>query len=543
MIRRRESILIAAALAIAALATPAARAQQPAARQPTGPGERYSLYLLRGADTVVAERVTRGPGALVGAFTDPTGATVTYAAQLDDDARIVQLDISAAPRGSTPHHASFWFAGDTLLFTQAASAQAAHLHDTSAARRVPVASGALLQQNPSVAFMEQIVMRAQALSPAHAPVTVPLVFTLGPQQIAATVRWIGADSVVVGLGPTEVRAALRPNGEFAGGSIPTQGIRIARGPARMGPLTQAPPPDYSAPAGAPYTAENVTVVTPDGLRLAGTLTLPKGASAAHRVPAVVTITGSGPEDRNSESPSLPRWKPFAQIADTLGRRGIAVLRLDDRGVGGSDAGPDSPSAIASDVRAALGFLRARAEVDPRRLALLGHSEGGLVAPMVAAADSGIRAVVLMAAPAEPVRALLKFQQAFAADSMAHLTGDARAAALDQARRATDSLAAASPGFAELINRDPAPLLRSLHEPVLILQGEKDYQVPVAQAAKVAALIRANGNRDVTVTRFPDLNHLFVPEEHRGYDYAALSSLTVPSPVLGAIADWLSAHLR
>jgi predicted acyl esterase len=94
------------------------------------------------------------------------------------------------------------------------------------------------------------------------------------------------------------------------------------------------PTDYSAPPGAPYTAENVTVPTPGGFTLAGTLTLPKGASGEHLVWAMVTISGTGPQDRD-EYLGLAGYRPFRQVADLLGRRGIAVLRMDDRGVGAS----------------------------------------------------------------------------------------------------------------------------------------------------------------------------------------------------------------
>lgn len=502
-----------------------------------------AFYLIRGTDTVLAERVARGARAFIGEFRS-NGAIVAYASFLDDSARISRLDLKATPRGARPVFARLTVMGDTLLATNAADS--ARLDVPAGATRLAVRRDAILQINPSVAFMEQIIRRAKAIGGgATSPVTVPLLFTAGAAQVNASVAWVGADSALLIIGPTATHLAIDPDGSIIGGAIPSQGLAIVRGPT-IAPFASGPaptPPDYSAPAGAPYGAQNVTVRTPSGLSLAGTLTLPAGASSTHRSAAVVTITGSGPEDRNSESAALPGWKPFAQIADTLSRRGIAVLRLDDRGVGGSDPGEDSPSAIASDIAAAVAYLRARPEIDPERIALLGHSEGGLVAPMVAAGDPRLRAVVLMAAPAEPVRALIEFQQRFAVDSAAHLTGAARAAALAQDSVGIEAMAAAAPGFKELITRDPAPLLRALREPVLILQGEKDYQVPRAQAAKVAALIRGNGNRDVTVRYFAGLNHLFVPGLDKGYDYNALPSLAVPAPVLGTLADWLAAHLR
>jgi uncharacterized protein len=109
-------------------------------------------------------------------------------------------------------------------------------------------------------------------------------------------------------------------------------------------------PDYSAPNDAPYSAEEVRVTSPPGVGLAGTLTMPQHAAGA-RVPAVVMITGSGPQDRDEATPAIPGWRPFREIADTLGRRGIAVLRMDDRGVGGSDHGPAGATSAGFATRA------------------------------------------------------------------------------------------------------------------------------------------------------------------------------------------------
>jgi hypothetical protein len=136
-------------------------------------------------------------------------------------------------------------------------------------------------------------------------------------------------------------------------------------------------PDYSAPADAPYTAEEVTVtVSQGGHTLAGTLTLP--ASARGRVPAVVLITGSGPQDRDSAMPGLDGYAFFRQIADTLGRRGVAVLRLDDRGWGAStgDAAAATSADFADDVRAAVAYLRSRPEVNPAADRSRGAQRGG-----------------------------------------------------------------------------------------------------------------------------------------------------------------------
>ncbi len=158
------------------------------------------------------------------------------------------------------------------------------------------------------------------------------------------------------------------------------------------------PVDYSAPADAPYTAENVTVPTPMGHTLAGTLTLPRGASRENPVPAIVTATGSGGQDRD-EYIGLEGYRPFRQFADSLARRGVAVLRMDDRGIGaskGTHKGSTSGD-FAEDIRAGLAYLRTRPEIDARRLGLLGHSEGGIIVPLAALKEPDLRGIVILAA--------------------------------------------------------------------------------------------------------------------------------------------------
>jgi predicted acyl esterase len=142
-------------------------------------------------------------------------------------------------------------------------------------------------------------------------------------------------------------AQSRPTADTARRAAPTDTARAA---ARK---------DYSAPLGAPYTAHDVTIPTSMGHVLAGTLTLPNGASVASKVAAVVTMTGSGPQDRDETLNSPPGFRPFRQFADSLGRRGIAVLRMDDRGTGGSTGNHRTATSadFAEDIRAGLAYLR------------------------------------------------------------------------------------------------------------------------------------------------------------------------------------------
>src|SRR5215468_6053693 len=143
----------------------------------------------------------------------------------------------------------------------------------------------------------------------------------------------------------------------------------------------------------PYDEEEVSYENMrDGVKLAGTLTLPRGKGP---FPAVLLITGSGPQDRNE---SLLGHKPFLVLADYLTRQGIAVLRVDDRGVGGSTGStPNSTTEnFAADVMAGIEFLKTRGEINPKQIGLIGHSEGGLIAPMVASQNGDVAFIVMMA---------------------------------------------------------------------------------------------------------------------------------------------------
>lgn len=302
---------------------------------------------------------------------------------------------------------------------------------------------------------------------------------------------------------------------------------------------------YEAPAGAPYTAENVTVPTPAGHTLAGTLTVPRGAAGP--VPAVVLITGSGPQDRDAGMQVIPDYRFFRQVADSLGRRGIAVLRMDDRGVGGSGGvTPDvTTEDFAADIGAAAAWLRGRAEIDPARIALAGHSEGGIIAPMVAVADERIAAIVLMAGPSWTGRRIsdMQVRDAFV---QAGQTGAALDSAVAAALVQRDAAAEGMPWVRWFLAHDPLPVARQVRVPVLVLQGGTDQQVTPEQADELGAAIRAAGNADVTVRVFPGLNHLFLRDPAGTANpalYAALPDKRVPPEVLGALADWLADRLH
>ncbi len=307
-----------------------------------------------------------------------------------------------------------------------------------------------------------------------------------------------------------------------------------------------PKTDYSAPAGAPYSAQNVTVPTPGGFTLAGTLTLPHGASRAHPVAAVVTITGSGPEDRD-EYIGLEGYRPFRQLADSLGRRGIAVLRMDDRGTGASTGKFKGATTadFAEDIRAGLAYLRTRPEIDSTRLGLIGHSEGALIAPLVAVKEPALRGIVLLAGIARPGLGTLQYQlrnNIMHDTAMSPVKRDSAIAAIP---RLIDSLTAADPWMKFFLGYNPASTDSLVKTPVLILTGANDQQADPKQVPEQEAAFKAAGNPDVTARVLPDLDHLFAydTDGFPGHYTKLPPPVRMQAEVVGIVADWFVQRLE
>jgi dienelactone hydrolase len=316
--------------------------------------------------------------------------------------------------------------------------------------------------------------------------------------------------------------------------------------------------DYSAPATAPFTAEEVTV-NAKGFTLSGTLLLPK--TGARPFPAVITITGSGQQTRDEPVPlsGLEKYAPMRQVAETLASRGIAVLRVDDRGVGKSGGFEvlmtATTSDFADDVRAQVAYLRSRAEIDPKRIALVGHSEGGNIAPMVAAEDSQIAAIVIMAGSA--IRgdkiSLAQLNEALEGETtMTEEQKNKQRAEQQEIMRAVATGGDLSkypaqvrlPWMKEFWTYDPLPTVRRVRQPILVLHGALDRQVTADQAEMIAQAARAAGNKKVTVRVFPNLNHLFLPAKTGAFsEYSTLETSIVGDDVLKTLGDWLEMKLK
>ncbi len=339
------------------------------------------------------------------------------------------------------------------------------------------------------------------------------------------------------------------------------------------PRPQEPQPPF------PYREEEVTYQNGE-ITLAGTLTIPPGEGP---FPAALMITGSGAQDRNEE---IFNHKPFLLIADVLTRAGIAVLRVDDRGVGGSSLGsePATSADFVGDVLTGVEFLGTQDVIDPVRIGLIGHSEGGMIAPMAAARSSEVAFIILLAGTAvtgeeillEQTRLITKaagateaqLEAQYAAQSevlglarigadsrtvraavadlidvqFARLSGAEQQAITPELREQQISQATAQvlhPWFQFFLGFDPRTALREVTVPVLALNGGLDLQVPPRQnLPEIAIALGEAGNTDITIREFPGLNHLFQTAGTGSPAEYILIEETMAPVVLETIRDWI-----
>ena len=357
--------------------------------------------------------------------------------------------------------------------------------------------------------------------------------------------------------------AIRGAFSQGGGSVP---FRLGREAVEVARKPQEPKPPF------PYTSEEVSYTNGD-VKLAGTLTLPEGPGP---FPAVLLLTGSGPQDRDE---AILGHKPFLVIADHLTRNGIAVLRVDDRGVGGSSGSVDASTTadFAQDALAGVRFLKKHAKIAPDRIGLMGHSEGGIVAPLAASQSSDVAFIVMLAGSGVPGSEILIRQGELIgrasgrddeavrrfADSQRRifevLRSEKDPAARESRLRAlikeqfppsmseADQQAAITAGLAQVgsawfryfLDYDPRPALRKVKVPALVLNGELDLQVPADQSIpEIEKALKEAGNPDVTIRRLPGLNHLFQPSKTGSLDEYAASEITVDPSVLDLMTKWI-----
>ncbi|HMI19340.1 MAG TPA: alpha/beta hydrolase [Sphingomonas sp.] len=332
---------------------------------------------------------------------------------------------------------------------------------------------------------------------------------------------------------------------------------------------QTPQPPF------PYTAEDVSFdnSVESGVHLAGTLTLPPGKGP---FPAAILITGSGPQDRDE---TLLGHKPFWVIADYLSRRGIAVLRVDDRGTAKStgDFAKATSADFATDANAAFAFLKTRKDIRPNAIGFIGHSEGGMVGPIAMATNKQVAFLVMMAGPGTALDQLMLSQRRLIGAAMGQSEAEmnrtepvmaALFKAVASGATSADGLAAAravltpeamsalglpptaskeiiiaqisTPWFRYFLRYDPAPNLRAIRVPVLAMNGSLDRQVP--PAANLAAIRAAlKDDKDVTIVELPGLNHLFQTAKTGAVGEYAEIEETVAPIALDRMATWIDAH--
>lgn len=296
----------------------------------------------------------------------------------------------------------------------------------------------------------------------------------------------------------------------------------------------------------------------NGFALAGTLSQPSGkppAGSDGRFPAVVLIGGSGPTDRDETVAGIPI---FGQLAGALADAGFYVLRYDKRGVGQSGGRLDGASLgdFAEDALAAVRFLKDREDVDDDRIALFGHSEGAWVALVAGSREDEIAALVLAAAPAGTGGELVLEQQQYLLSKM-KLSPDEARARMDLQRRIQSAVLgngswegiseglrsqADTPWFRSFLAFSPAEVMDDVEQPMLILQGEIDRQVPAHHADRLEELAKQEGDMPdelVEMEVLDGVNHLLVEAETGDLsEYGKLSGKTVDPRVAEATVDWL-----
>lgn len=359
---------------------------------------------------------------------------------------------------------------------------------------------------------------------------------------------------------------------------------------------QTPQPPF------PYDAEEVVFENSAAeIKLSGTLTLPHSANDKQRFPVAVLVSGSGPQDRDE---SLYGHKPFWVLADHLSRNGVAVLRYDERGVGKSSGKFDSATTadFAQDAACAVDFLKKHSRIDPKKIGLIGHSEGGLVAPLVASQDAQVAWIVLMAGPGVNGEQIMYSQGrlmilaaggdettaqrnrliqevAFSAakelkpseisgeipseipsatldtlaeqvlESAKKLEGSEQEIGDAEKQAAIKKLlvetiranleAMNTPWFSFFKAHEPGPVLERVRCPVLAINGEKDTQVdPKLNLPKIAESLKAGGNQNVTTMELASLNHLFQTAQRGALSEYETIEETIAPLALKSISDWL-----
>lgn len=423
-------------------------------------------------------------------------------------------------------------------------------------RTDPIVEDAVFLPNPFIAPYEAIAARLRTAAPGstltmYQPAQGSFTITVSqssPDQIQTLERVITARRTRVtfrppGAPPQDADIWGDENGRLLRLSIPAQSLEVARediAAVSTRRVTMSRPND-----------ENVQIPA-NGFSLAGTVSRPAGAPGP--LPAVVLVSGSGPTDRDETAFGIPI---FGQLAGALADAGFLVLRYDKRGVGQSGGRPEAATLAdyADDLRAAIRFAAERKDVDRRRVAVVGHSEGGSVGLLAAARNGRVSALALIATMGVTGRELNLYQVTHGLERSSRPEGERQATielqkgiqnavltgkgwdTLDIAphvRRQADT-----PYFHSFLSFNPERIMRDVRQPILIVQGELDTQVPPSNADRLGDLARRRSGRLVDVVKIPGINHLLVPATTGEVEeYGTLQEKQISPQVGTVLASWL-----
>ena len=364
----------------------------------------------------------------------------------------------------------------------------------------------------------------------------------------------------------EYKGSLNDKNEIVGnliqGSYPLP-LNLKRGEIILN-RPQEPKPPFN------YYLEDITFITSDNIKLKGTLSLPKKDG---NFPVVIIISGSGAHNRYGE---MYGHKPYLVIADDLTKNGIGVLRFDERGIGQSEGNFETSTidVQSSDITSAIEYLKTRKEINTKKIGLLGHSIGGIVAPKVASENKSVNFIVLLAAPAINGDKLMLLQRA-SADKLMGASEEQIAQGQDLLKGAYDIVVnsnlnnttlkdslnsfyinkygkmlpensrkglieqIASYEVVSMLKSEPSIYLEKIKCPVLAINGDKDFQVPAKEnLSAIKTLVEQNGNKKVTIVELENLNHLFQESKTGLLDEYAEIEQTISPKVLKLITDWI-----
>lgn len=411
-------------------------------------------------------------------------------------------------------------------------------------------------------------------SPDQSANNIPLsFFTLSDDSLKFTIKELGASYL----------GKLEKDSMTAVGTFSQSGMKLPLNFKKVDKVTEVRRPQTPLKP-FPYNEEEIVFEnTAAKINLAGTLTYP---SEGNNFPAVILITGSGAQDRDE---TIFNHKPFLVIADHLTRNGIAVLRYDDRGIGKSGGNPSAATTadFVTDVLAAVDFLKTRVEIDKSKIGLLGHSEGGMIAPMAAASSNDIAFIVMLAGPGITGKDILLLQTelilraegteeskieervnknkkiydiiSYEADSSsaykileelynsdyADMTEEEKADPNNSRESFERNVKIIlSPWFRFFLKFDPKPYLETVTIPVLALNGEKDLQVPPKEnLSAIEASLKSAGNTNFITKELPGLNHLFQTSKTGSVSEYGQIEETFSVDALKIISDWIISTIK